>query len=192
MRDLRHLWDVNGAIKWIQVLASTTNSGERYLSYRCTFYSALDTCCHIDATPHEKRTQNVGALEISMSSSYKSALFSAEPCRIIEGQFVRFCTLRIGVWSSPSGSTSSGELARKLQDTHRWGSSRSHFVGGACWQQWQSPTCFNRSRIYSTGGASGHALLGELQDSPLWGSLHGSSWICIAGGACTEALGQTR
>ena len=39
-------------------------------------------------------------------------------------QFVRFCSLRIDVWSSPSDSTSSKKFARKLQTIHDWRNSR--------------------------------------------------------------------
>ena len=92
----------------------------KVLASQCIFQSILDTCCHIDATSHEKRNQNVEALKISMSSSYKSILFFVESCRIIEDQFVRFCSFRISVWSSSSEFT----------------------------QQWQSLTSFNRLRIY--------------------------------------------
>ena len=125
-------------------LVSIATFRRKVLAPQCIFQPILDICCHIDAAPHEKRTQNIGALEISMPSPYKSALFSAESCRIIEDSFVRFCTLRISAWPSPPGSTSLEEsagsndshphvsidqestalrkLARKLQNTHRWGS----------------------------------------------------------------------
>ena len=116
------------------------------------------------------------ALETSMHPPYNSALFSAKACRIIEGRFVRFCSLRIGVWpnllrwgslhamqrqsptsSNRSRSTGLGELARKLQDTHRRGSFRTRRRG----------SLHGSSRTRIAGGAR----------------------ICIAGRACTEAPG---
>ena len=79
-------------------LASIAKLRSRVLAPQCIFQSILGICCHIDATSHEKRTQNVGALETSMHSSYTSILFFAEACRNTEGWFVRFCSLRIVVW----------------------------------------------------------------------------------------------
>ena len=152
-------------------LAFIATLRRKVLASQCIFQSVLDICCHMNATSHEKRTQNIETLKTSMHSSYKSTLFFVETCRNIEDRFVRFCSLRIDVWFSSSESTSSKKLARKLQNTHRWRSSRSHFVERVCWQQWQSFTCFNRSRIYSIEKActkaSKYASLRELQNSSL-------------------------
>ena len=76
--------------------------------------------------------QNVASFRYSINNSIarltNRPYVISEVNRSIESRFVRFCTLRIDVWSSPSESTSLRELARKLQNTHRWESSRSHFV----------------------------------------------------------------
>ena len=104
---------------------------------------------------------NLEAPEISTPSPYKSALFSAEACRVIEGQFVRFCSLRIGVWPDPALK----KLARKLQATHRWRSPRSHLIERASLQQWQSPVSIDQG---STALRKlQNSSLRELQDSSL-------------------------
>ena len=100
-------------------LASIATLRRKVLAPQCIFQSILGICCHIDAAPHEKPTQNIGALETSMHSPYKSALFSAETYHLIEGRLVRFCSLRIGVWPNPRHR---GSL---------FGSSRQYIAGGA-------------------------------------------------------------
>ena len=118
----------------------------------------------------ESRIQNVAFFRKSVNCSVahftNRSYVIFEVNRFIEFSFVRFCSLRIGVWSGP----------------------RAYCVGGACSEasgnaslgEFQESaamtvTRFNRSRIYRVGGAcaevSGNASLGErareLQDSPL-------------------------
>ena len=115
---------------------------QKILALWCIFYSILDIRCSIDATSHEEANSESLILQSLDRTSYKSIL------RHIwshESRFVRFCSLRIDVWSSSSESTSSRELARKLQAIHRWesyiverariyiaGKARSYIVERAC------------------------------------------------------------
>ena len=62
---------------------------------------------------------------------YRSALRSTSSQHVYRTSIRWFCCLRIGVWSSSPGFRSWGQLARKLQATHRWGSSRPYNAWGA-------------------------------------------------------------
>ena len=141
--------------------------------------------------------QNVASFKYSINNSIarftNRSYVISEVNKFIESRFVRFCTFRIDVWSSSSESTSLREFARKLQNTHRWRSSRSHFVERVCWQQWQSLTSFNRSKSIEL-----REFARKLQNMHLWESFRTCRFekaseliverarICIVEEACTK------
>ena len=149
---------------------------QKVLAPWCTFYPILGTNSHIDASPYGEHLETQNAFSRSVARLTIRPYVIPEANRSSDlDSFVS--AVFASVHDLALGPTTSGELARKLQAIHRWGSSRSHFVG--------EPAGSNDSHPRLSIGP-GHASLGELQDPSLWGSswyqelhrwgsLHGSS-----------------
>ena len=149
----------------LSLSSSSQRSDEKYLLQSVSFSQFQISV--VLSMHHLMRRHFISSTHVSktsMLSSYKSILFFVETYHLIEDRFVRFCSLRIDAWSDLRNYLIE-EACTKASEF------RSHFVERVCWQQWQSLTCFNKSRIYSIERActkaSEYASLRKFQNSSL-------------------------
>ena len=154
MKNLRHLWNVNDDIKWIQMLVV-----KAFDSRFCRNTQTKDTCFTMYLLINSRYQLSYRCLRHTNRFCSSSSLVASS--KINSFVFAVFASMH----DSVAKSTSSRKLVRKLQTIHRWKNSRSHFVERVCWQQWQSLTCFNRSRICIVEEAAELVALKELRDS---------------------------